>query len=68
MQFIKTRADELVVLGKPLDNEDLIEMNLDRLDDNYRPLVDAINGRDKTISFEELHEKLITKELTLNQS
>ncbi|KAH7575581.1 hypothetical protein JRO89_XS02G0154700 [Xanthoceras sorbifolium] len=68
MQFIKSRTDELAVLGKPLDDEDLIEKILDGLDDDYRPLVDAINGRDTMISFDELHEKLITKELVLNQS
>ncbi|KAH7569107.1 hypothetical protein JRO89_XS06G0107500 [Xanthoceras sorbifolium] len=68
MQFIKSWADELAVLGKPLDDEDLIEKILDGLDDDYRPLVDAINGRDTMISFDEHHEKLIIKELILNQS
>ena len=33
MQFIKTRADELALLGKPMDDEDLIEKILARLDD-----------------------------------
>ncbi|RVW13786.1 Retrovirus-related Pol polyprotein from transposon RE1 [Vitis vinifera] len=62
MQSIKTRADEL---GKPLDQEDLIEKILEGLDENYQSIIDAVNGRDSTISFDELHEKLINKELSL---
>ncbi|KAH7568388.1 hypothetical protein JRO89_XS07G0285400 [Xanthoceras sorbifolium] len=67
IEFIKSQADELAVLGKPLDDEDLIENILDGLDDDYQPLVDEINGHDTMISFDELHEKLITKKLMLNQ-
>ncbi|RVW92402.1 Retrovirus-related Pol polyprotein from transposon RE1 [Vitis vinifera] len=65
MQSIKTRADELAALGKPLDQEDLIEKVLEGLDENYQSIIDAVNGRDSTISFDELHEKLINKELSL---
>ncbi|RVX23186.1 Retrovirus-related Pol polyprotein from transposon RE1 [Vitis vinifera] len=64
MQSIKTRADELAALGKPLDQEDLIEKVLEGLDENYQSIIDAVNGRDSTISFDELHEKLINKELS----
>lgn len=42
MEFVKSRADELVVLGKPLDREDLIETTLDGLDYDYKAVVDAI--------------------------
>lgn len=42
MEFVKNRADELVVLGKPLDREDLIETILDGLDYDYKAVVDAI--------------------------
>ncbi|RVW71302.1 Retrovirus-related Pol polyprotein from transposon RE1 [Vitis vinifera] len=65
MQSIKTRADELAALGKPLDQEDLIEKVLEGLDENYQSIIDAVNGHDSTISFDELHEKLINKELSL---
>ncbi|RVW61448.1 Retrovirus-related Pol polyprotein from transposon RE1 [Vitis vinifera] len=65
MQSIKTRADELTALGKPLDQEDLIEKVLEGLDENYEPIIDVVNGRNSTISFDELHEKLINKELSL---
>ena len=43
----------------------MIEKILDGLDDNYQSIIDAVNGRDSTISFDELHEKLINKELSL---
>lgn len=32
---------------------------------NYQSIIDVVNGRDSTISFDELHEKLINKELSL---
>ncbi|KAL6330019.1 hypothetical protein AAG906_039934 [Vitis piasezkii] len=38
---------------------------LEGLDENYQSIIDAVNGRDSTISFDELHEKLINKELSL---
>ena len=65
MQLIKSRANELAALGKALDDEDLIEKVLDGLDDDYKSIVDIINGSDTLISFDELHEKLINKELSL---
>ena len=65
MQSIKARTDELAALGKPLDHEDLIEKILEGLDEQYQSVIDAVNGRDTTISFDELHEKLINKELSL---
>ena len=68
MQLIKSHADELVALGKPLDDEDLIKKILDGLDDDYKSIVDIINGRDTLISFDELHKKLMNKKLSLRLS
>ena len=61
MQAIKTRADELAFLGKPIDDDDLINWVLDGLSDEYKFVIDAINARDTSISFAELHEKLLNK-------
>ena len=36
-------------------------------DNDYLPIIDAVNGRDTPISFDELQEKLINKELSLHQ-
>ncbi|PON92162.1 hypothetical protein TorRG33x02_119810 [Trema orientale] len=65
MQAIKTKADELVALGKPFDHEDLIEKVLDGLDDTFQSVINAVNNRDTVITFDELHEKLINKELSM---
>ena len=61
MQAIKTRVDELALLGKPVDDEDLIDRVLEGLSDEYRSVIDAINTHDTSISFAELHAKLLNK-------
>ena len=65
MQVIKTRADELSLLGKPVDDEVFIDRVLKGLSDEYKSIIDAINARDTSISFVELHEKLFNKEASL---
>ena len=65
MQFIKCRADQLTALGKPLDHEDLIDKILDGLDDDYKTIVDIVQNRETLILVDELHEKLINRDLTL---
>lgn len=68
MQNVKTIVDELAILGKKLDQEDQIDVVINGLDPNtYKPVIDAIHARDSTISFNELHEKLINHELNLAQ-
>lgn len=68
MQAIKTCVDNLAALGKKLDHEDVIEQVLLGLDSDYSNIVESIHARDTLISFEELHEKLINKELSLKQN
>nr|DAD26773.1 TPA_asm: hypothetical protein HUJ06_028241 [Nelumbo nucifera] len=65
MQAIKTRPDELALLGKPLDDEDLVDRVLDELGDEYKSIADVVNARETPISFAELHEKLLNKEASL---
>ena len=68
MQNVKTIVDELVILGKKLDQEDIIDAVLNGLDQSaYKPILDAVHARDSPISFNELHEKLINQELALAQ-
>lgn len=59
MQTVKVQADELALLGAPFDAEDLKEKILDRLDDEYKELLRAVQARDISITFEELHKKLL---------
>nr|TKS16446.1 hypothetical protein D5086_0000023460 [Populus alba] len=63
--FVKARSDELAILGAPMDIEDLTEKILDGLDDEYKELVRAVQARDSAISFDELHEKLLSFEASL---
>lgn len=59
LQAIKAQADELALLGAPLEAEDLMEKILDGLGDDYKELARAVQARGTSISFEELHEKLL---------
>ena len=54
-------------LDKPMDHKDRLEKILDGLRSEYKFVIDSINGRDTPIFFDELHEKLINKEITLQQ-
>lgn len=50
-----------------MDHEDIVDKVLSGLDYyTYKPIIDSINAMDSLISFEELHEKLITRELLAN--
>lgn len=62
LRLIKSKADDLALLGKPMDPEDLTEQILVGLPEEYKPIVDAINGRDTAVSFSELHEELLNRE------
>jgi len=68
LQLVKAIADELVVLGAPVDNEDLTDKILKELGDDYRELVRAVQARENAISFDELHEKLLMFEASLQET
>ena len=67
MHSIKALADELASMVKPLDHEDHIDCVLEGSNSLYDMFIEKINSRDSSISFEELHEKLINKELALQK-
>lgn len=64
-QGLTMRFDELALLGKPYDHEDQIDQILAGLPEDYKTLVDQVEGRDVAPSLTELHEKLITYEAKL---
>ncbi|KAD3640808.1 hypothetical protein E3N88_30031 [Mikania micrantha] len=69
MHGIKQLVDELAILGKTLDAEDISDIILHGLDSKaYKPIIDSILARDTPIHFHELHEKLINHELSLAQN
>lgn len=65
IQSVKTKSDQLALLGKSLDHEDVIEYIIDCLDDDYRGVADQINGCDTPPTFEELHDKLVNREAAI---
>ena len=44
-----------------------MEKILEGLDDEYQSIIDVVNSLDTLIPFDDLHEKLINKELSLRQ-
>ena len=66
LHSVKARSDELATLGAPIEEEDLIEKILDGLSDDYKELVRAVQARDNSITFDELHEKLLCFEASLS--
>ncbi|XP_010445186.1 PREDICTED: uncharacterized protein LOC104727812 [Camelina sativa] len=65
MQTLTTRFDQLALLGKPLALEDQLEVILGGLPEDYKAVVDQVEGRDTPPSIVKVHEKLINKEVKL---
>ncbi|KAL1194499.1 Retrovirus-related Pol polyprotein from transposon RE2 [Cardamine amara subsp. amara] len=65
MQYVCAKTDQLALLGKPMDHEDIIEYILDGLDDDYRGIVEKINGMDVPPTLEELRDKLVNMEASI---
>lgn len=57
--------DQLAILGKGVDHEDQIEYILEGLPEDYKTVVDQIEGRDTPPTITELHEKLLNHEAKL---
>lgn len=65
LQGITTRLDQLAILGKAVDHEDQIDIILDGLPNDYKNVVDQVEGRDVPPSITELHERLLNHEAKL---
>lgn len=65
LQGLATRFDQLALLDKVLDLEDQIEFALEGLPEEYKPIIDQVEGRDAPPTLAELHEKLINHEAKL---
>ena len=65
LHLVKARADELAILGSPMEEEDLTEKIFNGLGDDYKELVRVVQARDTSISFDELYEKLLSFEASL---
>ncbi|XP_010428922.1 PREDICTED: uncharacterized protein LOC104713484 isoform X2 [Camelina sativa] len=65
VQGFTTRFDQLALLGKPVEHEAQIEFILEGLSDDYKTVIDQIEGRDSSPTLTELHEKLLNYETKL---
>ncbi|CAB80958.1 retrotransposon like protein [Arabidopsis thaliana] len=60
-----TLLDQLAILGKPMEHEEQVERILEGLPEDYKTVVDQIEGKDNTPSITEIHERLINHEAKL---
>lgn len=60
--LIKAKADELALIGKPMDLEDLTEQILAGLTEDYKPEIDVINECNSSIAYTKLYERLLNRE------
>lgn len=60
-----THLDQLAILEKAVDHEDQLDLILDGLPEEYKTVVDQIEGRDTPPTITELHEKLLNHEAKL---
>jgi hypothetical protein len=59
---MKALDDEMAAVGRPLDDEELIEYIITRLDEDNTPLVSVICARAKPISLSEFYSQLLSFE------
>ncbi|KAL9236921.1 hypothetical protein vseg_011534 [Gypsophila vaccaria] len=68
MNSIKACIDQLALMGKIMDPEDIVYKVLKGLDYNlYKPVMDPVRARDTPIIFEAVHENLLHHELLIKQ-
>ncbi|XP_010418904.1 PREDICTED: uncharacterized protein LOC104704530 [Camelina sativa] len=65
LQGLVTRFDQLAILGRPEELEDQIEKILEGLPEDYKPVIDQVEGRNTPPSITYLHERLINHESKL---
>ncbi|XP_010507435.1 PREDICTED: uncharacterized protein LOC104784061 [Camelina sativa] len=65
MQSLTTRFDQLSLLGKPLAHEEQLEFIFGGLPEDFKSVIDQVEGRETPPSILEVHEKLINKEAKL---
>lgn len=65
LQSVVTKLDQLTILGKPYDHEDQVEIILGGLPEEYKTVIDQIEGKDTAPSITEIHERLLNHEAKL---
>jgi hypothetical protein len=67
LQSAKLWADQLAIVGKPVDDEDLISYVINGLNASYGPFITSLSfaTRDRSISFDDFQAELLSHELFL---
>lgn len=60
-------ADELAIINSPLDDDDLVIHTMNDLGAEYKEVAASIRTREKSVSFEELHDLLTDFESYLHR-
>jgi hypothetical protein len=63
---MKAIGDEMKAVGRPLDDEELVEYIIIGLDEEYTPLVSALCARVEPISISEIFSQLLNFETRVN--
>ncbi|GKU86988.1 hypothetical protein SLEP1_g1451 [Rubroshorea leprosula] len=64
---LKMLADELAAIDKPLTNDDLTVHVLNGIGPEFREIFASIRAGDEPLSFEELHDRLVTHEESMHR-
>ncbi|KAK3430798.1 hypothetical protein EUGRSUZ_E02344 [Eucalyptus grandis] len=64
-EFLQELANELAIIDTPISDDDLVIHALRGLGIEYKEIAAAIRARENTISFEEMHDKLVAYETQL---
>lgn len=62
VQVLITRFDQLALIGKIIDHDDQVESIINGLSDDYKYVVDQLEGQEILPSLTELHENLLNHE------
>ncbi|KAJ9190144.1 hypothetical protein P3X46_001372 [Hevea brasiliensis] len=67
LQFVESTVDELALIDKCLTDDDLTILVLNGVGSEFRELTIAVQARETSITFEELHEKLMDFDTSLKK-
>jgi len=65
MHFLKQTGDFLATLGSHVSIEDMTDYILRSIDNAYGAVINGVNARDNSITFDDLLEKLLIQELSI---
>ena len=67
LQGIKMISDELAIINKPIDDDDLVIHALNGLGSEFKEVSAALRTRENAIAFDELHDLLVDHETFLQR-